>query len=211
MSGTRMGNGNTVYQGAVVAAVPQDFAFTGEETLAIIGNNNVIRENAVIIRGTHASHATKVGNGNFIMSGARLSHDVEVGNRCIIGNGSQVSGNCIIYDNAILTSNVLMQGNTRLGSFSVVQGGCRFIKDIPPYIVAAHEPIAFYSINTKVLEHTGFSETIIKHIAQAYRILYKANTSLHDALGRIREQIPNGPEIENIIQFVETSKLGIIH
>ena len=196
MSGTRMGNGNTVYQGAVVAAVPQDFAFTGEETLAIIGNNNVIRENAVIIRGTHASHATKVGNGNFIMSGARLSHDVEVGNRCI---------------NAILTSNVLMQGNTRLGSFSVVQGGCRFIKDIPPYIVAAHEPIAFYSINTKVLEHTGFSETIIKHIAQAYRILYKANTSLHDALGRIREQIPNGPEIENIIQFVETSKLGIIH
>jgi UDP-N-acetylglucosamine acyltransferase len=123
----------------------------------------------------------------------------------------QVSGNCIIYDNAILTSNVLMQGNTRLGSFSVVQGGCRFIKDIPPYIVAAHEPIAFYSINTKVLEHTGFSETIIKHIAQAYRILYKANTSLHDALGRIREQIPNGPEIENIIQFVETSKLGIIH
>lgn len=211
MSGTRMGNGNTVYQGAVVAAVPQDFAFTGEETLAIIGNNNVIRENAVIIRGTHASHATKVGNGNFIMSGARLSHDVEVGNRCIIGNGSQVSGNCIIYDNAILTSNVLMQGNTRLGSFSVVQGGCRFIKDIPPYIVAAHEPIAFYSINTKVLEHTGFSETIIKHIAQAYRILYKANTSLHDALGRIREQIPNGPEIENIVQFVETSKLGIIH
>ena len=142
MSGTRMGNGNTVYQGAVVAAVPQDFAFTGEETLAIIGNNNVIRENAVIIRGTHASHATKVGDGNFIMSGARLSHDVEVGNRCIIGNGSQVSGNCIIYDNAILTSNVLMQGNTRLGSFSVVQGGCRFIKDIPPYIVAAHEPIA---------------------------------------------------------------------
>ncbi|WP_417129629.1 acyl-ACP--UDP-N-acetylglucosamine O-acyltransferase [Phocaeicola sp.] len=211
MSGTRMGNGNTVYQGAVVAAVPQDFAFTGEETLAIIGNNNVIRENAVIIRGTRASHATKVGNGNFIMTGARLSHDVEVGNRCIIGNGSQVSGNCIIYDCAILTSNVLMQGNTRLGNFSVVQGGCRFIKDIPPYIVAAHEPIAFYSINTRVLEHAGFSETIIKHIAQAYRILYKANTSLNDALGRIREQIPNGPEIENIIRFVETSKLGIIH
>ena len=208
MSGTRMGNGNTVYQGAVVAAVPQDFAYTGEDTLAIIGNHNVIRENAVIIRGTHA---TKVGDNNFIMTGARLSHDVEVGNRCIIGNGSQVSGNCIIYDCAILTSNVLMQGNTRLGSYSLVQGGCRFIKDIPPYIVAAHEPIAFYSINTKVLEYTGISETVIKHIAQAYRILYKANTSQHDALARIREQIPHGPEIENILQFVESSQLGIIH
>ena len=114
MSGTRMGNGNEVYQGAVVAAVPQDFAYTGEDTLAYIGNNNVIRENAVIIRGTHAGHATSVGDGNFIMTGARLSHDVEVGNHCIIGNGSQVSGNCIIQDCAILTSNVLMQGNTRL-------------------------------------------------------------------------------------------------
>ena len=211
MSGTRMGNGNTVYQGAVVAAVPQDFAYTGEDTLAIIGDHNVIRENSVIIRGTHPSHATKVGNNNFIMTGARLSHDVEVGNGCIIGNGSQVSGNCIIYDCAILTSNVLMQGNTRLGSYSLVQGGCRFIKDIPPYIVAAHEPIAFYSINTKVLEYTGISETVIKHIAQAYRILYKANTSQHDALVRIREQIPHGPEIENILQFVESSQLGIIH
>lgn len=171
----------------------------------------MIRENAVIIRATHAGHETKVGDGNFIMTGARLSHDVEVGNRCIIGNGSQVSGNCRIYDCAILTSNVLMQGNTRLGSYSIVQGGCRFIKDIPPFIVAAHEPIAFYSINTKVLEHAGFSETLIKHIAQAYRILYKANTSQHDALLRIKEQIPNGPEIEQIIEFVQTSQLGIIH
>ena len=181
MSGTRMGNGNKVYQGAVVAAVPQDFAYKGEDTIARVGNNNVIRENAVIIRGTHADHETSIGDGNFIMTGARLSHDVTVGNKCIIGNGSQVSGCCTIYDYSILTSNVLMQGNTRLGSFSVVQGGCRFVRDIPPYIVAAHEPIEFYSINTIVLERFGFSETLIKHIAQAYRILYKANTSQHDA------------------------------
>lgn len=211
MSGTRMGSGNTVYQGAVIAAVPQDFAYTGEVTCARIGNNNVIRENAVIIRGTHTGHDTIVGDGNFIMTGARLSHDVEVGSHCIVGNGSQVSGNCIIYDNAILTSNVLMMGGTRLGNYSVVQGGCRFVKDIPPYIVAAHDPIAFYSINTNVLKHVGFSETLIKHIAQAYRILYKANTSQHDALLRIREQVPNGEQINNIIEFVETSKLGIIH
>ena len=165
MSGTRMGNGNTVYQGAVISAVPQDFNFTGEDTFVRMGDNNVIRENAVITRG----------------------HDVEIGNECIIGNGSQVSGNCKIFDRAILTSNVLMQGNTRLGSYSIVQGGCRFTKDIPPFIVAAHEPISFYSINTHVLEHEGFSETLIKHIAQAYRILYKANTSQHDALLRIKE------------------------
>ena len=211
MSGTRMGKGNTVYQGAVVSAVPQDFNFTGEETCAVIGDNNVIRENSVITRGTHAGHDTIIGNGNSIMQGVRISHDVEIGNNCIIGNGSQISGNCKVYDCAILTSNVLMQGNTRLGSYSIVQGGCRFIKDIPPFIVAAHDPIAFYSINTKVLEHEGFSDTLIKHIAQAYRILYKANTSEHDALLRIKEQVPNSEYVDMIIDFVSTSKLGIIH
>ena len=211
LSGARLGRNNKVYQGAVVAAVPQDFNYTGEDSLCIVGDDNVIRENAVLIRATHSGDATVVGNGNFIMTGARLSHDVKIGNQCIIGNGSQVSGNCQIDDCAILTSNVLMQGGTRLGTYSVVQGGCRFTKDIPPYIVAAHDPIEFYSINTHVLQRSHFSETLVKHIAQAYRILYKANTSQHDALIRIREQVPGSPEIENILRFVETSRLGIIH
>lgn len=210
LSGTRMGNDNTVYQGAVVSAVPQDFYFKGDDTLVTIGDNNVIRENAVITRGTFPDHATKIGDHNFIMQAVRLSHDVEVGNGCIVGNGSQVSGYCQIFDKAILTSNVLMQGRTRLGSYSIVQGGCRFIKDIPPFIVAAHDPTTFYSVNTMVMEHEGFSETIIKQIAHAYRILYKANTSLNDALSRIEEQIPDTPELQMLLSFARTSKLGLI-
>ena len=210
LSGTRMGNDNVVYQGAIIGAVPQDFNFKGDETLVRIGNENVIREHAVITRGTFPDHATTLGNHNFIMQAVRISHDVEVGSGCIVGNGSQVSGYCKIYDKAILTSNVLMQGRTRLGTYSIVQGGCRFIKDIPPFIVAAHEPTSFYSVNTMVMEHEGFSDTIIKHIAQAYRILYKANTSLNDAISRIEEQIPNSPEIEQLISFARTSKLGLI-
>ena len=210
LSGTRMGNDNIIYQGAVVGAVPQDFYFKGDETLVRIGNSNVIREYAVITRGTFPDHATIVGDHNFIMQAVRISHDVEVGNGCIVGNGSQISGYCKINDKAILTSNVLMQGRTRLGSYSIVQGGCRFIKDIPPFIVAAHDPTSFYSVNTMVLEHEGFSETVIKNIAHAYRILYKANTSPADALVRIEEQIPNIPEIKDIIAFVRSSKLGLI-
>lgn len=210
MSGTRMGNNNTVYQGAVIAAVPQDFLFKGDDTLARIGDNNVIRENAVITRGTFADHDTQVGNGNFIMQAARISHDVEIGNSCIVGNGSQVSGFCKIYDNAILTSNVLMQGHTRLGSYSIVQGGCRFIKDIPPFIVAAHDPTTFYSINTRILEYEKFSEPLIKQIAQAYRILYKSNTSMNDAILRIEEQIPKSPELDKLLEFLRSTKLGII-
>ena len=208
--GSRIGNNNRIFPGAVIGAIPQDLKFRGEETTAEIGDNNTIRENAVIIRATFAGDETVVGSGNFIMQGARISHDVTIGNNCIIGNGSQVSGCCVVEDYAILTSNVLMQGKTRLGTYAAVQGGCRFTKDIPPYCVAAHEPTAFYSINTTVLQHEGFSETVIKHIAHAFRILYKVNTSTEDALRRIEEQVPSSPEIVHLIEFVRSSKLGII-
>ena len=210
LSGTRMGNDNIIYQGAVIASVPQDFYFKGDETLAYIGNNNVIREHAVITRGTFPDHATRIGDHNFIMQDVRISHDVEVGNGCIVGNGTQVSGECKIFDKAILTSHVLMQGHTRIGSYSIVQGGCRFIKDIPPFIVAAHDPTTFYSLNTKILEYEGFSEAIIKQLAQAYRIIYKTNTSIKDALSRIEEQIPKSEEMTRLVNFIRTSKLGII-
>ena len=121
-----------------------------------------------------------------------------------------MAGDCTIDSCTILSTSVVLNQSVHVGQWVLVQGGCRFVRDIPPYIVAAHEPIEFYSINTKVLEHNGFSETLIKHIAQAYRILYKANTSQHDALIRIREQVPNSKEINNIIEFVENSRLGII-
>lgn len=210
LSGTRMGSGNTVYQGAIVGAVPQDFKHNGEDTFVRIGNQNVIREYAVIARGTFPTHDTVIGDGNFIMQAARISHDVLIGNHCIIGNGAQISGYCQIDDCVILASDVLMQGNTRVGKYALVQSGCRFTKDIPPFVVAAHEPTCFYSINTKVLKAKGFSDTLVKHIAQTYGILYKANASHRDVIIRIREQIPSSPHIDEIIQFAEQSKLGLV-
>lgn len=210
MNGARIGNGNTFYQGAVIATPPQDFKHKGEETIVCIGNNNVIRENAVIIKASALGHETVIGDNNFIMQAVRISHDATIGNGCIIGNGAQIAGQSTVGDCSIISSSVIMTGHIRVGSWSVIQGGCRFSKDVPPYIVVAHEPAAYYSINTRVLQHEGFSDTVIKHIAHAYRIIYHANTSIEDALYRVELQIPKGPEIQNIIDFVRSSKVGII-
>lgn len=210
MSGTRLGNGNTIYQGSVLGSVPQDFHYDGEDTLMRMGNNNVVREYAVIARGTHAGHDTVIGNDNFIMQGVRISHDVEIGNSCIIGNGAQVSGYCQIADGVILASDVLMLGKTRIGRYALVQSGCRFSKDVPPFIVAAHNPVHFYAINSKVLSKVGFSDVVIKHIAQAYGLLYKAHAVPKDVIERIKEQIPKGEEISEIIRFAESTELGLI-
>lgn len=210
MSGARLGSGNVIYQGAVIGTPPQDFKHKGEDTIVRIGDNNVIRENAVIIRASAPEHETVIGDGNFIMQAVRISHDATIGNHCIIGNGSYVAGRSTVGNYSILASSVIMTGHIRVGDWSVIQGGCRFSNDVPPYVVVAHEPAAFYSINTKVLQHNGFSETIIKHIAHAYRIIYHANTSVDDAIYRVEQQVPRGEEINNIIKFITESKVGII-
>ena len=210
MSGTRMGSGNRVFQNAVLGAEPQDFKYKGADTLLVIGNDNVIRENVVINRATNSDGRTLVGNGNFIHEGVHISHDTKIGDHCVLGYGSKLSGNCQLEDCVIFGGNVLMSQGCRVGRWSMIQTGCRFRQDIPPYIVAAKEPTSYYGINAMILEHEGFAEKVIKHMSHAYRIIYQSNTSLFDALLMIKDQVPMSDEIQHIIDFISNSKLGII-
>ncbi len=210
MSGTRLGKGNKVFQGAVVAAVPQDFAYKGDDTVVIVGDNNVIRENVVINRATLKEGQTRIGNHNFLLEGVHLSHDTKVGDHCVFGYGTKMAGDCVIEDHVIFGGNVLMGQACRVGTWSWIRSGCRFNRDIPPYIVAAKEPITYSGINTKVLEKVGFSEKIVNHIAHAYRLVYQSNTSLQDAVWKIKDQVPNSQEIDHVVEFLSATKLGII-
>ncbi len=209
MSGARLGKRNRVFNGAVVGAEPQDFKYKGGDTLLVVGDDNVIRENAVINRAT-ADGQTQIGNGCFIHEGVHICHDTKVGNHCVIGYGSKISGNCLIEDCVIFGGNILVSQGCRVGRWSMIQTGCRFRKDVPPYIVAAKEPTSYYGVNAFILAHEGFDEKIIRHIGHAYRILFQSNASTFDALLMIRDQVPMSDEIGHIIQFVESSKLGII-
>lgn len=210
MSGTRMGCGNRVFQGAVVSAVPQDFEFSGEDTLTVVGNDNVIREHVVINRATHKEGKTVIGNGNFLLEGVHISHDTVIHDSCVFGYGSKLAGNCIIEDHVIFGGGVLMGQGCRVGTWALVLSGCRFLKDIPPYIVASGEPTTYHGINAKVLTHFKFSEKLLRHIANAYRLIYQGNTSLYDAVLSIADQVPPSAEIDNIIRFAKETKLGFI-
>ena len=99
---------------------------------------------------------------------------------------------------------------SRVGTWSMTQTGCRFRKDVPPYIVASQEPISYYGVNSVILSHQGVSEKVIKHISHAYRIVYQGKTSIFDALLMIKDQVPMSDEIQHIIDFINDSKLGII-
>ena len=208
--GSRIGNDNEIFPGAVIGAVPQDLKFWGEETTAEIGDNNRIRENVTINRGTAAKGRTVVGNNNLLMEGVHVAHDATVGNNCIIGNATKFAGEIIIDDNAIISGAVLMHQFCRVGGYVMVQGGCRFSKDIPPYIIAGREPISYAGINLIGLRRRGFSDELIENIHNAYRIIYQQGMNITQALEHVREEIPMSPEIEYIVDFISSSKRGII-
>ncbi|MBP3775340.1 MAG: acyl-ACP--UDP-N-acetylglucosamine O-acyltransferase [Bacteroidaceae bacterium] len=210
MAGTRMGKNNVVHQGTVLAALPQDFEFRGDKTELVIGDNNIIRENVVINRATFAGGQTVIGNGNFIMEGVHISHDTKIHDNCVLGYGTKIAGDIEIHDYAILSSNVIANPGVRVGRCAMVQSGCRFSKDVPPYIVAHHNPIEYGGVNSTILTNAGVDEKVQHHIAQAYRLVFNGKTSLFDAINQILDQVPGSKEIDNIIQFLRESEDGII-
>ena len=208
--GARIGNGNKIFPGAVISAIPQDLKFKGEETTAEIGDNNTIRENVTINRGTAAKGKTIVGNNNLLMEGVHIAHDAIVGSGCIIGNATKFAGETIIDDNSIISASVLMHQFCRVGGYGMLQGGSRFSKDIPPYIIAGRDPITYCGINIVGLRRRGFSNELIENIHNTYRIIYNSGKNVSEALEQVKQEVPMSPEIEYIIQFIETSKRGII-
>ena len=210
LSGTRLGNHNVVFPGAVIGAIPQDLKFRGEETTAEIGDNNTIRENVTINRGTAAKNRTVVGNNNLLMEGMHIAHDVIVGNQCIIGNSTKIAGEVIVDDCAIISANVLIHQFCRLGSYVMVGGGTRTGQDIPPFVMAAREPVAYCGLNLVGLRRRGFSAELIENIHNTYRLLYQREKLREECLAQIRAEVPMSKEIEYILDFVTSSKRGII-
>ncbi|MCI6104360.1 MAG: acyl-ACP--UDP-N-acetylglucosamine O-acyltransferase [Bacteroidales bacterium] len=210
LSGTRLGNHNVVFPGAVIGAIPQDLKFRGEETTAEIGDNNTIRENVTINRGTAAKNRTVVGNNNLLMEGMHIAHDVIVGNQCIIGNSTKIAGEVVVDDCAIISANVLIHQFCRIGSYVMVGGGTRTGQDIPPFVMAAREPVAYCGLNLVGLRRRGFSAELIENIHNTYRLLYQREKLREECLAQIRAEVPMSKEIEYILDFVTSSKRGII-
>ena len=209
-AGTRMGSGKTIIPGAVFGAVPQDLKFKGEETTAEVGDNNTIRENVTINRGTAAKGRTVVGSNNLLMEGMHVAHDVVVGNGCIIGNSTKLAGEVEVDDFAIISGGVLVHQFCHIGSYVMVGGGTRTSQDIPPFVMAAREPVAYCGLNLVGLRRRGFAPELIENIHNTYRLLYQRGKLRAECLEDIRREVPMSPEIEYILKFVEASTRGII-
>ena len=208
-NGTRMGNNNKVHQGTVIGALPQDFNFRGEKTECVVGDNNIFRENVVVNRATHKGGQTVIGNDNVLMEGAHISHDTKVGDRCVFGYGTKIAGDCMIEDSVIFSSSVIENARTRVGRGAMIQAGTTFSKDVPPFIICTKRS-EYGGVNYTMGRMNGIDEKVLKHIANAYRLVFHGQTSLFDAVKQIEEQVPDSAEIRHIIEFMKSTQQGII-
>ena len=176
----------------------------------IIGDENIFRENVVINRATFKDGETLIGNRNFFMEGVHISHDTKIENYCTFGYGTKVAGDCEIHSAAIFSSGVIINANVRIGGASMITGGVRISNDVPPFIIATDNPVRYAGVNEPLLKSSGASEKIIDHIANAYRLVFHGQTSVFDAIIQVKEQVPEGKEINAIVNFLENTKIGII-
>ena len=205
-----IGDNCHVFPHAVIGCVPQDLKFKGEETWTIIGDNCVLREFVTIHRGTASKGKTVIGNNNLIMAYCHVAHDCVLGNNIIMSNVTQLAGEVEIDDFAIVGGGTLVHQFTRIGSHVMIQGGSKINKDIPPYIIAARDPIAFCGINSVGLNRRGFTPEQIHTIQEVYRILNQSGLNTTQALEHIESTMPQSEERDRILAFVKASTRGIV-
>lgn len=209
LNGTRMGGHNKVHQGSVIGALPQDFNFRGEKSECIIGENNIIRENVVINRATHRGGKTVIGDDNVLMEGAHIFHDTKMGNNCVVGYGTKIAGDCKIGNGVIFSSSVIENAGTRVGDRAMIQAGATFSSDIPPYVIVNNNG-QYGGVNKMMCQFDAIEDKVIKHIGNAYRLVFHGQTSMFDAVNQVREQIPDSEEIQKIVSFLSETTKGIV-
>lgn len=210
MEGARIGRNCVIFPGAVIGAVPQDLKFRGEKTTAIIGDNTTIRECVTVNRGTAAKGKTVVGSNCLIMAYSHIAHDCKVGDNVIIANASQLAGEVEVDNYAVVGGGALIHQFTHIGAHVMIQGGAKINKDIPPFVKAARDPIAYTGINSIGLRRRGFTNEQIREIQEIYRFLYLSQLNVSDAVDRIEAELPASKERDEIIMFIRNSKRGIL-
>lgn len=195
--------------GSVIGGDPQDLKYKGEPTTVEIGENSVVREYATINRGTTHSMKTTVGSGSFLMSYVHLAHDCQIGNGVIIGNGTQLAGHVSIDDRAIVSGLVAVHQFARIGRHSFVGGCSRVAKDVPPYLKAVGNPVKLYGLNSVGLQRSGFDEVIVRELKRAYRLVFRSELNVSQALTRARAELQQLPEVMGFLTFIEESERGI--
>jgi UDP-N-acetylglucosamine acyltransferase len=207
---TTLGEGNLIFQFATVGSVPQDLKYKGEDSQLIIGHHNTIREFVSVNPGTAGGGmVTRIGDHNLLMMYCHIAHDCILGGHNIIANGATLGGHVVIEDFVIVGGLVGIHQFVKVGASAILGAGSMVSKDIPPYCNATGDRARLRGLNSEGLRRRGFSKERIEGLKKAYRIIFQSGLRVKEALGTVRKAIPNSPEVDHLVAFIEQSRRGV--
>ncbi|MDG2316467.1 MAG: acyl-ACP--UDP-N-acetylglucosamine O-acyltransferase [Gammaproteobacteria bacterium] len=206
-----IGRDNHIFQFASIGDDPQDKKYGGEPTRLVIGDRNTIREYCTINRGTvQDREETSVGNDNWIMSYVHIAHDCVIGNNTIFANNTTLGGHVKIDDWAILGGFTAVHQFCHIGKHAFTGIFTAVTKDVPAYVLASGSPAVPRGINTEGLKRRGFTANQISNIREAYRILYRQDLKLENAVKKLEKSAKTQEELLVLLESVRASSRGII-
>jgi len=208
---TTIGEDNRIFQFASIGDAPQDKKYRGEPTRLVIGDRNVFRESCTINRGTtHDKGVTTIGSDNLFMAFSHVAHDCVIGNNTVFANSVAMGGHVEVGDWAILGGLVAVHQFIKIGAHAFLGGGAILSRDVPPYVMVAGNPAVPHGVNAEGLKRRGFSEEQIRHIREAYRILYRSDLRLSEALERLTTLAAERFEIRALVDFIHGSTRSLV-
>lgn len=206
---TTLGKRCRVHAGAVLGGLPQDTGFTGEVSYTRIGDDCVLREGVTINRGTKPGTATVLGNGCMLMATVHCAHNVQLGNHVTVANCSGFSGYATVGDRAFISGLVGVHQFVNIGKLAMVGLSAVLTKDLPPFCtVRPSTENGVGGFNVVGMRRAGMTAEARTSVKQAFKVLYGSGLNVTQAVALL-EQGPRGPEVNEILEFIRTSKRGI--
>lgn len=208
---TVIGQRNHIYQFSSIGERTPDLKYKDEPTRLLIGDDNVIRENVTIHRGTVQDRGeTVIGNNNLLMAYVHIGHDSVIKNHTILVNNTALAGHVHVGDWAILSGYTLVHQFCKIGPHAFSGMGTAIGKDVPAYVTVSGAPAEAKTINTEGLRRRGFSVEAISQLRRAFKIVYRQGLTLDIALQRLSGMIMDTPEVALLIESIEASERGIV-
>ena len=207
---TKIGSGNFFFAYTSIGQKTQDLKYAGEPTHLEIGDGNTFREFSTVNRGTLPGTKTVVGSGGNFLAYSHIAHDCIVGNNVIFSNNGTLAGHVEVGDHAIIGGLAAVHQFCRVGRYAIAGGYTKLVQDLPPFFIADGHPAEVRGINLVGLERAGFAPETIRALKESYRLLYRGNLNVKQAVEKIRQDLPALPELAELCTFIESSQRGII-
>jgi UDP-N-acetylglucosamine acyltransferase len=208
---TTLGADNKVAPFASIGGPPQDKKYAGEPTRVEIGDRNVFRESCTVNRGTtHDKGVTRIGDDVLVMAYAHVAHDCVIGNKTQLANCASLGGHVELGDWAIIGGLAAIHQFVKIGAHAFVGGCSALTRDVPPYVMAAGNPCVPHAVNSEGLKRRGFDEGQIRNIRNAYRIVYRSELKLAEAIARLEPLAAEQPELQPFLAFIQDTTRSLV-